>query len=490
MRNNKRIGAASVGVSHPPTTGHIVREVRLKLLIVDPIPGHRQYIKDAVASLPIAEVDIAETRVQAIRQLDSKRFDIMLTTTELPDGTAQELLREVIRIVRNIPPIVVYGASSDSKSHRSLSDLLNTGAFDIIEAVPSNTRAFKDGVTLCLQRVIKKISNASEAVEPDDAYHPYEIALNNAGEAILIVAPNGEITFANRAAARIYRTTPEAIQGLNVVNLIDPNHHEIAQELFNTVLSIDRDKRIRFQSREELQRFTAPKTSPTGSIGYPARGYSARENGEQIEVHFDAVELEKSDGEVMFRLKEAGPAEGEKVPLRYRPTAVELTSRDTNRRYLQTSAPTRPEFERVAYMLIEQAFNTGKRFLIVLVHLNNEAPGEHAPAVWPELEDSLGATIARHAEYTQWGAWDMETYALACTPLDDESESKIMKALRQRTEAITRSHEGIHLAIGAATTNSNGAFKDAQVAATDSLTKAKHGLSMSDLVLSLNVETF
>ncbi|MEE4253169.1 MAG: response regulator [Desulfuromusa sp.] len=94
----------------------------LKVLVVDDSPTMRQFIVFALKRLPDLQVDEADNGVAALKQLSTKKYDLLLTDINMPmmDGLKLvSLIRKDIAY-EHLPIIVITTEGSEMTRERAI----------------------------------------------------------------------------------------------------------------------------------------------------------------------------------------------------------------------------------------------------------------------------------------------------------------------------------------------------------------------------------
>lgn len=447
----------------------------MNVLIVDSVPANRKLLKEALqiySSHAVTqeqehiEIETAESISHGIKRLNHESFDLALVSTVLPDGPIRRFLDETRQVRRAVPPIIVYTLLENATDIAPpVGDLLEAGAYDVIESSVQDTEAFKAETHKAIAQAIKHTQPQSERVAladnptsqrlTNETLRLYEIALNNSGEAILLFDAQGAISFANEAAANIYNSTAAAMVGLNITNLIDSSRHRVARDMLNAVLPLSGNKRIRFTNRDELTKFKTDTidttdNTPTNSPTFPARGFAIREDGAEQEVHFEARNI--SDKNVseggMLRLKPAGRISNPTGGKANKGPHLSLISKSDNDRFLQREVPNRPRFTQVVDIIANESRIDETYFMLAMVRFTAPENVDQEILVWESLSDEMNSILSTSSEIYQYGCWDLDTLAVCALANTTQSLDRIVDGLRFAARQLTTPNPTLSITIG------------------------------------------
>ncbi|SEA47595.1 two-component system, chemotaxis family, response regulator CheY [Desulfuromusa kysingii] len=93
-----------------------------KVLVVDDSPTMRQFIVLALKRLPDLSVDEADNGVAALKQLSSKKYDLLLTDVNMPIMDGLKLVSLIRNDVVNadLPVVVITTEGSEMTRERAL----------------------------------------------------------------------------------------------------------------------------------------------------------------------------------------------------------------------------------------------------------------------------------------------------------------------------------------------------------------------------------
>jgi len=483
----------------------------MNVLIVDSVPANRKLLKESLHAVQlhavveenaVMHIETAESISHSIKRLNHENFDLALVSTSLVDGPIRRFLDEARRVHRAVPPIIVYTiVESQNQIVPPADDLLEAGAYDVIEASVDDTEAFKTLAHKAIAQAVKhtraqppsrdaSIQSANPTAErtKNETLRLYEIVLNYTGEAILLFDATGSITFANEAAAEVYNTTPGAMVGLNITNLIDSTRHRVARDMLNSVLPLSGNKRVRFQRRGELEQFDASQRSdesPTNSPSLPARGYAIRHDGAEMEVHFEArnLEIEQDQHGGMMRMKPAGRIQSTgQRPSFSAGDHLSLISRSENDRFLQREVPNRPRFTQVMDIIASQTRIEETRFLLAMAKFSANTETAEEVLVWESLSDELNSILSTTSEIYQYGCWDLDTLAVCALANTDESVNRITDSIAEAAALLCSHNDGLRMFVGVAIANDIPSTNAATKIAYELVTQAKEDKNSNEPV--------
>ena len=174
-----------------------MENARYKVLFIEDNKLDQMAFKRYVDENKIAyDYIIAGSVKEAQQELDSNRFDIVITDHSLGDGTAFEILQSV----KNIPVIVVTGAGDEDTAVKAW----KAGAYDYL---------IKDLDQNYLKAIAITVENAIKHTLVEKKLQLLSGAVMSTDDSVYIADMQGKIIFVNRAFCNTYGYQEEEIVG-------------------------------------------------------------------------------------------------------------------------------------------------------------------------------------------------------------------------------------------------------------------------------------
>ena len=164
----------------------------------------------------------------ALAMLEKDSFDLVISDIAMPEMSGVELLRKITTSHPEVDTILMTGYKGEYKYR----DIIEAGAADFIEK-PLVLAELK----IRIERVVRGRRILKEARESNGALKATLDRMNAladcAQDAIVMIDPEGAITFWNPAAERIFGYSNEEAIGRNLHSLVvPPQYHALHQEAF------------------------------------------------------------------------------------------------------------------------------------------------------------------------------------------------------------------------------------------------------------------
>lgn len=195
-----------------------MKVVKFLILIVEDNIGDfvlaKKYIKE---NFPDAEITNAKSYKDAERLLlDQNNFNCILLDLSLPDSSGEELIKNIVRLKKDIPILIVLTGHDDlSFSLKTLSmgvsDYLiknEINSAQLFKSIFYSYERFKIGEERDKALLSEQISNEK-----------YKILVEQASDAILLINESGNILEANHTSCEIFECTKEEILNLKYQDL-------------------------------------------------------------------------------------------------------------------------------------------------------------------------------------------------------------------------------------------------------------------------------
>jgi signal transduction histidine kinase len=240
----------------------IMHKESIKLLLVDDDAGDRKIVKLALEQSSGAadfNIEIAGTLEEATDCLKNKDYDAVLLDLGLPDSSGVNTVQKAHEANPNVPIIVLTGLSEEMGL-----DAIGKGAEDYLVKGNSLEHSLVRIIRYAIERkkVERKLKKAIEAKSQfmSMVSHELRVPLASIKESIAIVLDGvaGKITkeqgicldIAKRNIDRLNRLIGDLLDfhkleaGKMNFNMQDNNINEIAKEVYDTMLSVAKEKRL------------------------------------------------------------------------------------------------------------------------------------------------------------------------------------------------------------------------------------------------------
>ena len=128
---------------------------KYKILYADDVSALHDMIKEVLANFNI-EIISAFDGIQALKLLRKEKFDLLLTSINMPNMNGLELIKKTRKLLPNIPIIIFSGYSSFQGSL----ELINYGIAKFIQK-PCDTKVLHDAVFEALEQNRKNIASSA-----------------------------------------------------------------------------------------------------------------------------------------------------------------------------------------------------------------------------------------------------------------------------------------------------------------------------------------
>lgn len=206
----------------------------LRLLLVEDNPGDQELVRDWLGDGTICrfEVSAVATLEGAREAISSSTFDAVVLDLSLPDSQGVETISRLRAACDDVPILVLSGASSDELRL----DAIRAGAQDFIGKNESPGLLLARGLLFTVERYCTQMQrNYLEGL----------VAANP--DAVLVVAHDGTVRYANRAALELFDWNPDDYRGHSF-------GYEIAAGVMATiVVPLAGDRRIAEMRASEIE---------------------------------------------------------------------------------------------------------------------------------------------------------------------------------------------------------------------------------------------
>lgn len=240
-----------------------MRKESIRILLVEDDAGDRKIVKlalDRHSNVVDFNIEIAETLSQATERLKNKDYDVVLLDLGLPDSRGINTIQKTHQANPNVPIIVLTGSANEEVGLEAI----GKGAEDyLIKGKPLENALIRI-IRYAIER--KKVERKlKEAIESKSQFmsmvsHELRVPLTSIKESISIVLDGlaGEITNEQRNCLDIAKRNIDRLNRL-IGDLLDLNKleagkmnfdmqvnnaNEVAKEVYDTMLSVAKDKGI------------------------------------------------------------------------------------------------------------------------------------------------------------------------------------------------------------------------------------------------------
>lgn len=211
-----------------------IQEELIRVLHIDDDIDHlvisKRYIKKFE---PAITIDTTTSPDEVLDQLES--YDCIVSDYKMPRMNGIELAQKV-REISEIPFILYTGQGSEEVA----SDAFNVGVNDYLrkENEPDHYRVLAKRIRAAYARNLaeKKHRESEER---------YRTLLENASDMIQSVKLNGEFEYVNSSWLETLGYSLEEVSGMNVFDVIHPDHQSHCMELFSKVIKGESARDIR-----------------------------------------------------------------------------------------------------------------------------------------------------------------------------------------------------------------------------------------------------
>jgi len=245
-------GAASSAVADAnPVSGEGARQLagRAAILIVDDKPELLESLYQLV-TLHGYRPDKALGGQEALDRLALRAYDVVLLDLIMPGISGHDVLDYVARQALDCKVIVVSGDSSFS----GVKHALHCGAFDFVK------KPYEAGELIATMETALRqceLENRNEEVEAQlkESEELHRFIVNSSPDLVYMLDRNGCFTFLNDRVETLLGYSKESLIGRHYSELVDEDHLELADKLFNERRTGDRAVRnIELKLKSRLAR--------------------------------------------------------------------------------------------------------------------------------------------------------------------------------------------------------------------------------------------
>lgn len=94
----------------------------LNILVIEDDPGLLDLVLTLLESKNLGNIDGAENKTQALEKLSSKKYDVLVSDIQLPDGTGKDVV-EKLKNENAVPEITLFFTGFSTFTREELMDL-------------------------------------------------------------------------------------------------------------------------------------------------------------------------------------------------------------------------------------------------------------------------------------------------------------------------------------------------------------------------------
>lgn len=166
----------------------------LDVLLIEDNPGDVELIKESLAAdrHRLINVQVCETLTAASEVLEENRFDLILLDLNLSDSNGLQTLHRLRSIRSSVPVVVLIGQDDMQLAHHCI----HAGAMDYL---------VKGKVDSIIGSAIyNATARAAEQKFADDSYENLRNMLDDSRDALVVLATENRVQFANKAAQSLF----------------------------------------------------------------------------------------------------------------------------------------------------------------------------------------------------------------------------------------------------------------------------------------------
>ena len=198
-----------------------------KVLVIEDTPGDSYWVHEILRAAPLESFDLigAKSLPEAVTRLAEDTIDIILLALSLPDAKGLDILARMRAAVPHLPIVVV---TEDNDETRGL-QAVQAGAQDYLIKDQLDSRLLKRVLRNAIER--KRVEQAQHESE-----ERFRALVQNSTDIITILAADGTVLYESPSLEKVMGYKSEAVQGLNIMDVIHPDDLPAIFEGMRTIL--------------------------------------------------------------------------------------------------------------------------------------------------------------------------------------------------------------------------------------------------------------
>jgi len=172
------------------------------------------------------EIETATSAAEGLDRLDEHPVDCVVSDYEMPGKNGIEFLEAVRECHKDLPFILYTGKGGEEVA----SDAISAGVTDYLQKQSST-----DHYKLLANRIANAVDQYRAEQSVERTRRRFQTLVEEATDAILVVGPDADITFATPSAESVLGRTPEELVGTNG---FEPVHSEDTKQVVETFAAL------------------------------------------------------------------------------------------------------------------------------------------------------------------------------------------------------------------------------------------------------------